>query len=139
MFTSLENLKNAINYTIKSRKLQHNSKHGFKNNRYEYIIELQHNNKKRLFSFYDSVYNYQHGMAFEILDLIACLLVDMHAYDDYNNIDDFAWAYGYNMDDIENIKNTKKIYNACHDNSKKMHDLFNNNELNMLDGLFCEY
>lgn len=135
MFTNLENLKNAINYTITSKELQRN-KHG---KCYKYIIELQRNNKKENFCFTDSIYNYEHDMAFNILDLIACLLLDMHAYDDYNNIDEFAWAFGYNMDDIENINQTKKAYNACHDNSKKMHDLFTNKELNMLDGLFCEY
>ena len=135
MFTNLENLKNAINYTITSKELQRN-KHG---KCYKYIIELQRNNKKENFCFTDSIYNYEHDMAFNILDLIACLLLDMHAYDDYNNIDEFAWAFGYNMDDIENINQTKKAYNAYHDNSKKMHDLFTNKELNMLDGLFCEY
>ena len=135
MFTSLQNFKNAIDYTIKSKELKHD-KHG---KCYKYTIELKHNNKKRFFNFTDCIYNYEHGMAFDILDLINCLLLDMHAYDDNETLKDFAWCFGYNIDDIENINQTKKIYNACHDNSKKMHDLFTNNELNMLDVLFQEY
>lgn len=135
MFTSLENLKNAINYNIISKGLQHN-KHG---KCCKYIIELKHNDKKILFSFTDNVYNYEHGIALNILDAVYSLLIDMHAYDDNANIEHFAWAYGYNMDDIKNINQTKKIYNACKINAYKMHNLFNENELNMLDGLFCEY
>ena len=135
MFKNLENLKNGLKYAIISKELQRN-KHG---KCYKYIIELQRNNKKENFCFTDSIYNYEHGMAFDILDLINCLLLDMHAYDDNETLKDFAWCFGYNIDDIENINQTKKIYNACHDNSKKMHDLFTNNELNMLDVLFQEY
>ena len=135
MFTSLENLKNAINYNIISKELKHD-KYG---NHNKYIIELKHNNKKRLFSFTDSIFNYEHGMRLNILDVIYSLLLDMHAYDDNINIKDFACCFGYKMDNMQNVNNTKKIYNACHDNSKKMHELFTNKELNMLDGLFCEY
>lgn len=135
MFTSLENLKNGLKYTITSKEVKRNE-HG---HYYKYIIELQYNNKKVSFSFTDSIYNYKHDISFDILDLINCLLVDMHAFDDNASIEDFAWAYGYNMDDMESIKNTKKIYYACRNNSKKMHALFNDKELNMLENLFQEY
>ena len=135
MFTSLENLKSAINYNIISKELKHD-KYG---KRYKYIIELKRKNKKILFSFTDIVYSYQHGMALNILDLINCLLLDMHAYDNNETLKDFAWCFGYNMDDIKNINQTKKIYNACKINAYKIHNLFNENELNMLDNLFQEY
>ena len=135
MFTSLKNFKNAINYTIVSKELKHD-KYGKRN---KYTIKLNHNNKKALFSFTDSIYSYEHGMALDILDVIACLLLDMHAFDDNKTLENFTSCFGYNIDNMENINKTKKIYNACHDNSNKMHYLFNDDELNMLDGLFCEY
>lgn len=139
MFTSLENLKKSINYTIKSKELKHDNKHGFKNNRYKYIIELQHNNKKENFSFTDSIYNYEHGMAFNILDLIACLILDMHAYEDNKTLQNFASCFGYNIDTFEDRQATSRILLACRQNSIKLKKLFNNKELNMLENLFQEY
>jgi hypothetical protein len=135
MFTSLENLKNAIEYTTINKELKHN-KHG---KCYNYTIELKHNNKKEVFSFTDSIYNYQHGMAFDILDLINCLLLDMYAYNDNETLKDFACCFGYNIDTFEDRQKTSKIMLACRQNSIKLKKLFNNKELNMLDVLFQEY
>ena len=135
MFKNLESLKKGLKYTIKSKELQRN-KHG---KCYNYIIELQHKNKKENFSFTDSIYNYEHGMAFDILDLINCLLLDMHAYDDNETLKDFAWCFGYNIDTFEDRQKTSKIMLACRQNSIKLKKIFSNNELNMLDGLFQEY
>lgn len=132
---SIETLLKKIKFKIISRELKHD-KYG---KCYKYIINIKYNNINKNFSFTDSIYNYKNKKLCNFKDVLYGVLLDMHAYDDDTSLQDFAWRFGYSLDDIENIKNTKKIYNACHDNSKKMHILFNNDELNMLDEYFREY
>ena len=131
----IETLLKKIDFEVIGKELQH-GKHG-KN--YKYFINVKYNNKKELFSFSDSIKNFEDKKPCNFMDVLYCLLLDMHAYNDNKTLKDFAWAYGYSLDDFEQVQKTKNIYNACKVNANKMHELFNDKELSMLDIYFQEY
>ena len=92
--------------------------------RWKYSCKLRRGRKTYTFPFFDSVANYEEDKRPSKYDILACL----DTYDYINDIKDFALEFGYNIYD----KETEKTYNACMRQSKKLHNLFTDEELEML-------
>ena len=92
--------------------------------RWKYSCKLRRGCKTYTFPFFDSVANYRKNKRPSKYDILACL----DTYDYISDIRDFALEFGY---DIEN-KETGKTYNACMRQSEKLHELFTDEELEML-------
>ena len=92
--------------------------------RWKYSCKLEREGKTYLFPFFDSVANYEKDKEPSKYDILACL----DTYDYISDIEDFAFEFGYDIEDRE----TEKIYNACMRQSKNLHGLFTDEELEML-------
>ena len=92
--------------------------------RWKYSCKLRRGHKTYTFPFYDSVANYEKDEKPSEYDILACL----DTYDDIQGLEDFASEFGYDIED----KETERTYNACMRQSKELHRLFTNEELEML-------
>lgn len=99
-----------------------------------YFLELEYNNKKYDFDFTGSVYDYEHGNAFKSDDALYGILMDLSAYDNTQNIDDFAAEFGY--DKVSELLNA---YNGCKKTSEALHEIFTDVELEQLKEEFQDY
>ena len=100
----------------------------------KYFLELKYNNKKYNFDFTGSVYDYEHGNAFNPDDALYCILMDLSAYDNAQNIDDFAADFGY-----EKVSELLNVYNGCKKTSEALHKIFTDSELEQLQEEFQDY
>ena len=92
--------------------------------RWKYSCKLRRGHKTYTFPFFDSAANYEENKRPSKYDILACL----DTYDYIYRLEDFASEFGYDMED----KETKRTYNACMRQSKKLHGLFTDEELEML-------
>ena len=92
--------------------------------RWKYSCKLRRGHKTYTFPFFDSVANWWEDKRPSKYDILACL----DTYDYISDIKDFALEFGYDIYD----KETERIYNACMRQSKKLHGLFTDAELEML-------
>ena len=92
--------------------------------RWKYSCKLERGHRTYTFPFFDSVKNFEEDRRPSKYDVLACL----DTYDYISDIGDFALEFGYDIYD----KKTEKTYNACMRQSKKLHNLFTNEELEML-------
>ena len=92
--------------------------------RWKYSCKLRRGHKTYTFPFFDSVKNFEEDERPLKYDVLACL----DTYDYIQGIEDFAFEFGYNIEDRE----TKRTYNACMRQSKELHRLFTDEELEML-------
>lgn len=88
-------------------------------------------NKKYMVTNYQCNTSYKKNMK---KDILYCILLDASAYEDNGNIDDFRREFGY-----ENINELLKAFNGCREAYKKIHELFNKEELEQLDNIFQDY
>ena len=121
--TEQENLLNEINstktYIGKSNLTSGNA----------YRITLTRNDIKIGFIFNDNIYNES-----DKNDFIYSLLRDSQAYEYCYNLADFMNEYGYT-----DAKQAKTIFDACKKQSERLHKLFNNTEIKMLEKIFENY
>lgn len=92
--------------------------------RWKYNCKLEREGKTYTFPFFDSVANYKGGKEPSKYDVLACL----DTYDYIQGIEDFAFEFGYDIEDEE----TEKTYNACMRQTEELHRLFTVEELEML-------
>ena len=92
--------------------------------RWKYSCKLRRGNKTYTFPFFDSVENYRKNKRPSKYDILAYL----DTYDYISDIRDFSLEFGYDIYD----KETERTYNACIRQSKKLHNLFTDEELEML-------
>ena len=120
--TQANNFLTLTNTTLEIRRDEIVKKWGWY--RWKYNCELRREHKTYIFPFYDSVANYEKDEKPSEYDVLACL----DTYDYIQGIEDFASEFGYDIEDRE----TEKTYNACMRQSKKLHDLFTDEELEIL-------
>ena len=92
--------------------------------RWKYNCKLRRGYKTYTFPFFDSAKNFEEDTRPSKYDILACL----DTYDDIRDIEDFASEFGYDIED----KETEKTYNACMRQSKNLHRLFTDEELEIL-------
>ena len=97
--------------------------------RWKYYCKLRRGHKTYSFPFYDSIANYKSGKRPTKYDVLACL----DTYDYIRNINEFADEFCYDIDN--DYKETEKIYKACMKQSEKLHGLFDDEELEMLNDI----
>lgn len=94
-----------------------------------YRVTLTRNGKGIGFVFNDNIYNES-----DKNDFIFSLLRDSQAYENARDLTDFMLDFGY-----DNTPQAKKVYNACKKQSERLHKLFNNTEIEMLEKIFENY
>lgn len=67
-------------------------------------------------------------------DIIYCVWSDSNCYEYAQNIDDFQAELGYTL-----ASELLNAYNGCRKANEKIHELFNNEELEELDNIFQDY
>ena len=92
--------------------------------RWKYSCKLRRGHKTYTFPLVDSVVNYRKNKRPSKYNILACL----DTYDYISDIRNFALEFGYDICD----KETEKTYNACMRQSQKLHELFTDEELEML-------
>ena len=70
-------------------------------------------------------------------DFVYCILLDKEAYDNALDEEDFAASIGF--DYYEDKKEVDRIYKACERASRKLDEMFSDEELNILDEFFREW
>lgn len=97
--------RNGLRLTIGEGEVV--EKWGFK--RYAYKCRLYNGRKVYSFTFYDSVWNFEHDKEPREYDILACL----NGYD-VGTFDEFCEEYGYfPIEDSESYKEAQEIYKAC--------------------------
>lgn len=84
--------------------------------------------KKMTFSFYD---NYENNA--KLTWMLECLIMDRRAFIDYRRFEEFCWAFGYDIDKPE----SRKVYQGCKEESKKLSEFFTRRELEVLNEYYC--
>ena len=115
----LDNISYNKEYICKSKMTYGNA----------YKITLEKDNKKIYFIFNDNAYNES-----DKNDFIYSLLLDSQAYENARDLTDFMLAFGY-----DNIPQAKQVYNTCKKQFDRLHKLFNDAEIKMLEKIFENY
>lgn len=87
---------------------------------FKYKITLKRQGKQYTFSFYDCYDNYLSDgrpSKYDVLSTLVSFPVD-------EDVNDFASAFGYSMDDLDSRQRTKKTHKACLEQYRRLHDLF---------------
>lgn len=114
------NLKNIIDKIEFNYKESENQENLFTSNHIKYDVSIAY--KERTFTT-----AYQTAQDVKKDDVIYCLFMDMSAYDNTRDIDDFAAALGY--DDNAKFSEVLNAYNACKDTSYILHKIFTDEEI----------
>lgn len=95
----------------------------------KYRVRMSYNGRSVSFYFHD---NYKNES--EKKDYLYSLLLDMSAYDNTYNVDEFMREFGY-----KNYEEAQRIRNACKRNGDKVRKLFNEREIDELNELLADY
>lgn len=90
----------------------------------KYIVTLTHNGVRRSFE-YQCNPNYTTP---EKKDVIECLLSDMDAYEDTEDVASFLYEFGYTENE-KAIREGMEAYKGCEKNARKFYDLFSDSEI----------
>ena len=71
------------------------------------------------------------------LDFIYCVFLDKNTYDNSRDMQDFAANIG--LDYYEDRKEVNRCYKACERASRRLDEMFSNEELDVLDEFFREW
>ena len=88
----------------------------------EYKIRLEHNGTFAILPYHTNIND-----IVDKQDIVECLLLDSEAYENTNDVTDFADTFGY----TDYIK-AKKAYQECKKQSERLHKLFDDNEIAIL-------
>lgn len=88
----------------------------------EYKIMLEHNG-----TFAISPYHTNAKDIIDKQDIVECLLLDSEAYENTNDVTDFADTFGY-----ADYNKAKKAYQECKKQSERLRKLFDDNEIAIL-------
>lgn len=105
----------------------------------KYYVKLSYKGNDYKFTFHDSVNAYKNNNPLNKKDVMYCILSDMSCYDSSRDMEDFIYSFGYDNQDLETYKQGMKAYKACEKTSEKLHELFNNDELEKLQNEFQDY
>ena len=89
----------------------------------EYKIFISYNGHWAWFTFHDNFENKS-----TLKDWLYCLVLDMNSYEFSRDEYEFAREYGY-----DDMSEARKIYRACEKTAEKLHKLFNDSELEILN------
>lgn len=87
---------------------------------YRYLITISRKGKQYRFTFYDSFNNWKYNQRPTRYDVLA----SVEKYRQPDNVEDFAIEYGYPMDEPEQYKLVKKIWEGCRKQYERLLDLF---------------
>ena len=87
---------------------------------YKYLITLTRNGKQYRFTFYDSFNNWQNNLRPTRYDVLASVEKDEVP----DSVEGFADWYGYPIDEPEQYKLVKKIWEGCKKQYERLLDLF---------------
>ena len=95
----------------------------------EYSVVLKYNGNSITMLFHD---NYKNESGKD--EFLYALLQDSLGYEYCQDVNDFMLEFGY-----DDIKKAKQIYKACERQSKKLHKLFTDEEIEQLQEEFQDF
>lgn len=113
----LEKIKTII-------KVHNNQENLFTSSHRRYKVTIKYNGKQ-----YTTEYHCNKQISPKAKNILECLILDMYAYDNANDLEDFANEFGYEPYE----KETKRIYKACGRTSKAMHRMFTEMEIDTIE------
>lgn len=105
----------------------------------KYYVRLSYNGNSYNFTFHDSVNAYKNNLPLNKKDVMYCVLSDMGCYESSRDMEDFLYSFGYDNQDLETYKEGIEAYKGCKKTAEKLHELFNNNELEQLQEEYMDY
>ena len=87
---------------------------------YKYLITLSRKGKQYRFTFYDSFNNWKQNKRPTRYDVLATV----EKYEAHDSVEDFALEYGYPIDEPDQFKLVKKIWEGCKKQYERLLDLF---------------
>lgn len=98
-------------------------------NHNKYRVYLSNPKGKISFVFWDSIYNTEHNVEFDIEDAIIAISKDAQAYGQSLSFEDFKTSFGY---DETNSSVAEKAYNGCRKHMERLNKLYTPEELEQL-------
>lgn len=127
----------------------------------KYRLALKYKGVTFTFNFHGSVHDHEHGKMLNKKDVMYCLLADMGCYDYTRNIKDFLNEFGYDEfelypyiengytindlysfasdKDVDQLRTGIKAYKESKRTYERLHEIFNNKELEELEKEFQDY
>lgn len=96
--------------------------------RYRYRVTLSRDGKHYAFPFYGSVYAYEHNQDITAYDVLACV----EKYEPAATLKDFAYEFGYDIDEPEDRRRVNRIYQSCIREYKHLLHLFGEENMELL-------
>ncbi len=107
---------------------------------HKYYLKLSYKGNEYKFTFHDSVDAYKNNTPLNKKDVMYCILSDMGCYESSRDMKDFLYSFGYDDgNDLKLYKEGMKAFEACKEASEKLHELFNNDELEQLQNEYMDY
>ena len=105
-----------------------------------YSIRLSYKGNDYRFTYHDSVDAYKNNNPLNKKDVMYCVLSDMGCYESSRDMEDFLYSFGYdNGNDLKLYKQGMKAFEGCKKTSEKLHELFNDYELEQLQNEYMDY
>ena len=133
MTKEVKEIMNNVKFTY--HKSNNQTSHMFSNGHVKYNCKISYNGKS-----FQTTYqcNPQYSDMSKIkFDFIYCLLLDKETYDNARDEEDFAASIGF--DYYEDKKEVDRIYKACERASRKLDEMFSQEELDILNEFFREW
>lgn len=106
---------------------------------HKYYVKLSYKGNDYRFTFHDSVHAWQNNTPLNKKDVMYCVLSDMGCYESSRDIEDFIYSFGYDEQDLKTYKEGMKAFKSCKKTSEKLHELFNDFELEQLQNEYMDY
>ena len=104
-----------------------------------YSIRLSYKGNDYRFTFHDSVHACENNIPLNKKDVMYCVLSDMGCYESSRDMEDFLYSFGYDNQDLKTYKEGMKAFKSCKKTSEKLHELFNDYELEQLQNEYMDY
>ena len=106
----------------------------------QYYVRLSYKGNDYKFTFHDSVHAWQNNLPLNKKDVMYSVLSDMGCYESSRDIEDFLYSFGYDDgNDLKLYKQGMKAFEGCKKAAEKLHELFNDDELEKLQNEYMDY
>jgi hypothetical protein len=99
----------------------------------KYRVTIKNGSLKFTTTFTDSLYNTYNHKPSSKMDILYCVLMDAQCYDNYDNLEDFADNFGYDL--YEERGKAKKVFYGCERAYDSITELFGTDGYEILNCL----
>lgn len=139
MNQTISNTVEGIKINVLSSKVVVSPFTPSKNHCRKYYIKLSYKGNDYRFTYHDSVHAWKNNIPLNKKDVMYCILSDMGCYESSRDMQDFLYSFGYDNIDLKTYKEGMKAFEGCKKTSEKLHELFNDFELEQLQNEYMDY